>query len=384
MKISAIICAAGRGERAGFGKNKLLTPLNGAPALFYTLEAFDLAFIDEVIVTSSPADFEEISALCAPFGYRVVLGGETRTLSVYNALKACTGDIVLIHDGARPYVTRQIIEGCIACVKDKGSGICAVPVTDTIAIADGGKICEVPDRTSLYSIQTPQGFFKATIEQAYELAVRDGKTYTDDSAVFRQYVGKPALCTGSPDNKKLTYKSDFAQEYPAVNGGEGQAIGIGVDVHAFGGERNFVTLCGVKIENDRGLIAHSDGDVPVHAVMDALLSAAGLKDIGNYFPDTDPAYAGADSIVLLKRVVELISRKGLAPLSVSVTIRAEKPRIAPHICAMQRNLAEALNIQTTRVGVSAGTCEKLGFVGQSLGIEAAAVALLACKPAAKQ
>lgn len=379
MKISAIICAAGRGERAGFDKNKLLAPLNGAPALFYTLEAFDLDCIDEVIVASSPADREEIEALCAPFGYKVVEGGETRTLSVYNGLKACTGDIVLIHDGARPYVTKEVIEGCISCVERNRSGICAIPVTDTIAIADGDKITDVPDRTSLCSIQTPQGFFKAAIEKAYDLAVRDGRTYTDDSAVFRQYVGKPTLCMGSRDNIKLTYKNDFGREYPALNAAEGQAIGIGADVHAFGGDRKFVTLCGIKIENDRGLIAHSDGDVPVHALMDALLSAAGLEDIGHYFPDTDPAYSGADSMELLRNVVRLVAENGRRPLNASVAIRAEKPKIAPHICAMQRNLSDALELPAECVGISAGTNEKLGFVGRGLGIEASAVVLLARK-----
>lgn len=376
MKTSAIICAAGRGERAGFGKNKLLAPLNGTPALFYTLEAFDLDCIDEVIVTSSPADREEIEALCAPLGYKVVGGGDTRTLSVYNALKECTGDIVLIHDGARPFVTRKIIEDCIACVRQNGSGICAVPVTDTIAVTDGGKISDVPERASLCSIQTPQGFFREEIVKAYSLAVDDGKTYTDDSAIFRRYAGSPALCGGDRDNIKLTYKSDFESGYPALNAAEGQAIGLGADVHAFGGGRKYVTLCGVKIESDCGLIAHSDGDVPVHALMDALLSAAGLKDIGHYFPDSDPAYSGADSMKLLKKVTDLIAQRGYAPVNVSVTIRAERPRLAPHICAMQRNLAGALGLDAGHVGISAGTCEKLGFVGRGLGIEAAAVVLL--------
>ena len=376
MKVSAIICAAGKGERAGFSKNKLLAPLYGAPALFHTLQAFDIPTVDEVVVTSSPADFEEISALCAPFCYNTVLGGATRTDSVYCALKECTGDIVLIHDGARPFVSRDIIEGCIARVKDNRSGICAVPVTDTIAVAGGGRIREVPDRSSLFSIQTPQGFFREDIAAAYELAVNDGRTYTDDSAVFRQYVGEPALCAGSRDNVKLTFNNDFAREYPAMNAAVGQAIGIGADVHVFGKKQDFVTLCGVKVPHICGLIAHSDGDVPVHAAMDALLSAAGLKDIGHYFPDTDPAYGGADSMELLKKVAKLIRGEGFAPLNLSVTIRAEQPRLAPHIERMKDNLAKALCIPPERVGVSAGTCEKLGFVGQGLGIEAAAAVLL--------
>lgn len=384
MKISAIICAAGRGERAGFDKNKLLAPLCGAPALFHTLEKFDLPAIDEVVVASSPADLDEVRALCAPFGYTVTAGGATRTESVYNALKECTGDIVLIHDGARPYVTQEIIEGCISCVERNRSGICAVPVTDTVAVSDGGKIADVPDRGKLFALQTPQGFFTEDIRAAYEKAINDGRAYTDDSAVYRAYIGQPTLCEGSRDNIKLTYKSDFVKTYPAVNAAAGQAIGIGTDIHAFGKAQDYVTLCGVKVPHICGLIAHSDGDVPVHALMDALLSAAGLKDIGHYFPDSDPAYSGADSLKLLAEVVSLIGTHGFKPLNVAVTIRAEKPRLAPHICAMQRNLAEALGLPENSVGVSAGTAEKLGFIGRGLGIEADAVALLERKPAAKQ
>lgn len=384
MKISAIICAAGRGERARFDKNKLLAPLLGSPALFHTLEKFDLPAIDEVVVASSPADLDEVRALCAPFNYIVTTGGATRTESVYNALKECTGDIVLIHDGARPYVTKETIEGCISCVERSRSGICAVPVTDTVAVSDGGKIADVPDRGKLFALQTPQGFFTEDIRAAYERAIGDGRAYTDDSAVYRAYIGQPTLCEGSRDNIKLTYKSDFVKTSPAVNAAAGQAIGIGTDIHAFGKEQDYVTLCGVKVPHICGLIAHSDGDVPVHALMDALLSAAGLKDIGHYFPDTDPAYSGADSLKLLAEVVSLIGAHGFKPLNVAVTIRAEKPRLAPHICAMQHNLAEVLSLPESSVGVSAGTAEKLGFIGRGLGIEADAVALLERKPEAKQ
>ena len=182
------------------GKNKLLADLDGAPALWHTLNAFRLPCIDEVIVACSPADMPQISALCAPFGYIIAEGGRTRTESVYNALGKCTGDIVLIHDGARPYVTEQTIYGCIACVQSSRSGVCAVPVTDTIAVAEGGRIAEVPDRSRLFAVQTPQGFWTKDIKAAYELAAQGGETYTDDSAVFRRYIAEPTLCEGSRDN----------------------------------------------------------------------------------------------------------------------------------------------------------------------------------------
>ena len=375
MRVSAVICAAGRGERAGFNKNKLLAPLCGAPALYHTLKAFCLPCIQQVVVACSAEDMAEITALCAPFGYDCVLGGATRTDSVFAALKACDGDIVLIHDGARPFVSREVIEGCIACAARSGSAICALPVTDTIALSEGGEIAEVPDRSALFSLQTPQGFVRERIVEAYERAAGDGRSYTDDSAVYARYIGRPALCEGSRDNIKLTFKSDFAQTYPPLDTAPGQAAGIGVDVHAFG-PGDHVTLCGVSIPHDRGLVAHSDGDVAVHALMDALLSAAGMEDIGHLFPDTDPKYRGANSMALLERVTGLIRSRGWAPLNASITIRAEKPRIAPHICAMKGNIATALGIDGGRVGVSAGTCEKLGFVGEGLGIECAAAVLL--------
>lgn len=375
VKTSVVICAAGRGERAGFGKNKLLAPLYGAPVLYHTLCRFSR--FDEIIVTCSTEDMPEITAICAPFNAKAVSGGETRTLSVYNALKEVNGEIVLIHDGARPFVSEEIIDECIDSVKNYGSGICAAPVTDTVAQTEDGRIISVPERSSLRAVQTPQGFITKDIKSAYERAVDSGKTFTDDSSVYLEYFGRPKLCRGDSSNIKLTYRSDFPTEYPSIDAAEGQSAGIGIDVHAFGKKQSFITLCGVKIDSESGLIAHSDGDVAVHAVMDALLSSAGLKDIGRYFPDSDPKYSGADSVKLLERVIELLKDEGYKPINLSLTIQAEKPRLAAHIPLMKENLARATGISPDRVGISAGTCEKLGFVGQGLGIAAYAVALCA-------
>lgn len=366
MKVSVIICAAGKGERAGFNINKLLTPLNGAPALWHTFKKFDMKEIGEVIVTSSQNDFEEISYLASPFNYKVVLGGATRTESVKKALEAVTGDIVLIHDGARPYVTQKLIKSCIEGVKKNRSAVCAVRATDT---AIYGK--ERLDRNLLYLVQTPQGFFTEDIKKAYALA--GNKTYTDDSAVYGEFIAPPALIDGETENKKLTYKSDFdAPPLPAYKAGK---VGFGIDVHAFG-EGNFVTLGGVRIECDRGLIAHSDGDVLVHSVMDALLSAAGLDDIGHYFPDTDEKFKGADSLEMLKEVIRIIKKAGYAPLNISASIQAEKPRLKNHIENIKKNLSRVLEIPTGDIAVAAGTCEGLGFVGEKLGICAYTIATL--------
>ncbi len=366
--VCAIICAAGKGTRAGFEKNKVLLPFEGATILQKTVSAFDFDGIDEIVVTSSENDFAEISSLCAPFARtKVVLGGDDRSHSVYNALQAATADIVLIHDGARPFVTREIIEGCIQSVRAQGSGICAVECRDTVAVIEKGKIVSVPARESLRQIQTPQGFFRENVTYAYQKAFEGNKTYTDDSSVFAEFCGKPALCAGSPENVKLTYAADFKKEL---------RCGFGIDTHAFGKEQDYIVLAGVKIPSASGLIAHSDGDVLVHAVMDALLSAAGLKDIGHYFPDTDEKWKNANSMNMLEQVVLLLKGQGYRVHNLSVAIQAEKPRLAKYIDEMKNALAGALKIDPSFVGVAAGTNEGLGYVGEGKGITVNAYALI--------
>ncbi len=369
QSVCAVICAAGKGSRAGFSKNKLLTPLGESTVLQTTLSAFDFPAIDEIIVTSSKEDFAEISSLCRPFARtKVVLGGDTRSQSVYSALKAATAEIVLIHDGARPFVTREIIEGCIQSVKTVGSGICAVECRDTVACVKEGKILSVPSREGLRLIQTPQGFFRENILYAYERAEESEKVgYTDDSSVFADYCGAPRLCKGSPDNIKLTYAEDFPQKL---------RCGYGIDTHAFGKEQDYILLAGVKIPSESGLIAHSDGDVLIHAVMDALLSAAGLKDIGYYFPDKDEKRKNANSADMLREVLALLKKEGLRPYNLSVSIQAEKPRLAAYIDSMKNSLSGILKIDPTRIGVAAGTNEGLGYVGEGKGITVHTYALL--------
>ncbi len=372
-KVSVIICAGGTGERANLGKNKLLADLYGAPVLWHTLKKFDIPEINEIIVAAAETDLKEISAIAKPFGCKIVTGGKTRTESVINALAQVTGDIVLIHDGARPFVTNKIILNCIESVKTYGSAVCAIPATDTAVYGHYSVITERLDRSSMYRVQTPQGFYTEDIRYAYNLA--GGKIFNDDSEVYGEYIGEPRLIDGDPDNTKLTYRQDFDKAIPRIALASGMRTGFGCDVHAFG-EGNFITLCGVKIECGKSLVAHSDGDVAVHAVMDALLSAAGLKDIGNYFPDSNARFKGADSIDLLKQVIKIIKDAGYTPANISLSIQAEKPKLAPHINLMQQNLAEACGIAVEQTAVAAGTCEGLGFVGEGLGIAAYAVATL--------
>lgn len=368
--VGVVVCAAGKGQRAGFDKNKLLVPFEGSTLLFKTISAFDFPAIDEILVTANTEDTDEISALCEKFPRcRVVPGGADRSHSVYNALREIRSDIVLIHDGARAFVSREVIEGCIESVKTNGSGICALPCSDTIAVAKNGRIVSVPPRSTLRQIQTPQGFFRENILSAYERAFEsENPAFTDDSSVFAQYCGAPFLCEGSRDNIKMTYAEDFTDKQARC--------GFGVDTHAFGKAQNFILLAGVKIPSESGLIAHSDGDVLVHAVMDAMLSAAGLKDIGHYFPDTDGKWKNADSMRMLSLVADLLKNRGLAVKNLSVAIQAEKPRLAAYIDEMKNAISGVLSLDPAYIGISAGTNEGLGYVGEGKGITVHAYVLL--------
>ena len=366
--ISVILCAAGSGSRAGFPENKVLRELNGLPVLSYSLSAFGEA--DEILIPCREEDEARIGALLSPFpGARTVRGGETREESVFSALREVKGDIVLIHDAARPFVTRETVRACIQSVQQYGSGVCALPATDTTVLARDGTVAAVPPRGMVFTVQTPQGFLSGELKHAFSLAEREGKlsSFTDESSLYAAYIAPPHLFEGDRRNKKLTYPEDFA---PC------ERAGFGIDTHAFGKAQDYIVLAGVRIPSESGLIAHSDGDVLVHAVMDALLSAAGLFDIGHYFPDTDARFAGADSMKLLDSVMALVKKEGLAPANVSVSVLAERPRLAPYIDAMRAKLATALGISPSAVGIAAGTNETLGYVGEGRGITVYAMILL--------
>ena len=373
MKISAVVPAAGAGARAGFSKNKLLTFFRGEPVLYRTVSALSACeSIGEIVIAAAKRDIAYISAMFEKFAnVRAVCGGDTRTQSVLFALRACDSpDYVLIHDGARPFVTQKILSDCIETVRAHGSAVCALPVTDTIALCAEEKIGSIPDRSALYALQTPQAFSYAEILAAYEKI--GGETFTDDSGVYAKFVAPPQIFAGDVKNKKLTFREDFLSDpLPAPR------VGVGIDTHAFGKAQDHIVLGGARIPSESGLIAHSDGDVLVHAVMDALLSAAALPDIGHFFPDTDPAFADADSLRLLERVRDLLAEKGFAPRNVSAAIQAERPRLQKYIPAMRENIARALRISPDDVGLSAGTNEGLGYVGEGKGITVTAYVSLA-------
>lgn len=368
--VCALICAGGKGTRAGFNKNKLLKDVLGIPVLERTIAAFAAAGISEIVVAAAREDFPEIAPLCRKYGATLCEGGATRFLSVYSGLQQIKSEIVLIHDGARPFVSAETVAACIQSVKTYKSGVCAVPATDTLAAAnENGEIESYPVRAKTYRLQTPQGFYLAEIRAAYDQAIQNGETdFTDDSSVYAKYIRAPKLCAGEEKNIKLTYAEDFRKAFARV--------GIGVDTHAFGRAQNYIVLGGVQVPSESGLIAHSDGDVLCHAVMDALLSAAGLKDIGHYFPDTSAEWENADSMKMLAKVISLVRGQGFRPVNLSAAIQAEKPRLAKYIGAIKKSLASALNLPETAVGISAGTNEKLGYIGEGKGITANAAVLL--------
>lgn len=357
MKISLVLTCAGKGTRAGFSKNKILLPVGDKPCFMKALEVFiNSGRITEFIVTANEVDFKEIKFLVPSF-VKVVTGGDTRSASVKNALDHITGDIVLIHDGARPFVTEKLINDCITTVLAFGSAIPCVPSVNTIANVDGDEIKDYIGKAGLYNIQTPQGFIAEDIKKAYELS--NGESNNDDGGIYKQYIKDPHIYIGDPQNLKLTFREDFNKTEVR--------FGTGFDCHKLVENRDLI-LGGVKIPHDKGLLGHSDADVLTHAVMDAILSGAGLRDIGYYFPDTDMKYKDANSIELLKEVLSIVKKDGFIVKSVSAVIMAEKPKLLKHIPSIKENLALVLGVPTDKIGLGATTLEGLGFVGREEGI----------------
>ena len=360
--ISLIITSAGSGKRSGLNYNKIFFPLNGKSVIETTYEKFlKTGKFGEIIITANKEDYEKLSTLFP--AAKIVLGGETRTKSIKNALSLVSGDIVLIHDAVRPFVTEEIILSSIESAEKFGSGIAAHPSPDTVCKESGGEITEILGKDNIYIIETPQGFKTDLIKKAYE---KVDKEYPDDSAVYSLYIGKPKLSKGSKDNRKLTYKEDFDEPF---------RIGNGYDTHELVENRKLI-LGGVEIPHKKGLLGHSDADVLTHAIMDALLSGAGLRDIGYYFPDTDEKYKGISSILLLREVIKLIKENGFKVCNVTASILAQKPKLSPFIDTIKDSLIKELSIDKSNLGITATTTEGLGFIGREEGIAVYSTALL--------
>lgn len=378
----AVVVAAGRGVRMGAAVNKVLLPLCGEPVIRHAVRAFcEADEIDGVVVVASADETEQMrAALCGLEKVcAIVPGGSTRQESVKNGLDALPKEarIALVHDGARPLISRELIARCIRQTEDCGSAVVCTPVTDTVKVEKDGCVVRTLDRSQLRAVQTPQCFFAGELKAAYEAAARDGVFVTDDASVMEHAGHSVHLLESSEVNFKLTTPEDLRRAEDII--GERRFMqrlprtGFGYDVHKLVSGRRLI-LCGKEIPWEKGLDGHSDADVAAHALMDALLGAACLGDIGRLYPDNDPAFEGADSMKLLADVLRRVKDAGYAVVHADVTIVAQKPKLMPYMDEMRRNLENAM--AGAQVNVKATTTERLGFEGRGEGISAQAVATI--------
>ena len=369
---AALITAAGRGTRAGDGRPKQWRDLGGRPLLDRTLAAF--AGFERVILVVHPDDMADaIARYAGPV--TLVAGAATRAASVRAGLDAIDGQAshVLIHDGARPLTPDAVIAGVIdALAAGAAAAAPALPVTDALWQGRDGRVTGTAPRHGLYRAQTPQGFRLAEIARAHRLHPQDA---ADDVELALRAGIEVAITAGSEDNLKVTWAGDFARAERILGSDMDIRLGNGYDVHGFG-PGDHVWLCGVRLPHDVGLVGHSDADVGMHALTDAIYGALAQGDIGRHFPPSDPQWKGADSAVFLAHAGDLARRMGFAVGNVDVTLICEAPRIGPHAGAMQERLAAILQIAPGRVSVKATTSEGLGFTGRGEGIAAVATACL--------
>ncbi len=381
-KIYAIIVSAGKGRRMGSPIPKQLLRYGNSTVLESTLETFaSHPAIDEIILVS-PQDgslddiYDEILKRICHKPYSIVRGGKERGDSVQSALDYLEGigadeeSIVMIHDSARPGVSAEIIDRNIKAMELSSAVVSCIPSVDSIRMIDGESLkkdtaypimeSKVVERRLVYAVQTPQTFRLGAISSAYKTAKTAGYTGTDDASIADFAGMKVAIVEGSPENYKIT----TAKDIPMTT-----RVGTGYDVHRLVPERDLI-LCGTPVPNDKGLLGHSDADVATHALMDALLGAAGKGDIGIHFPDSDDKYKDANSLKLLAEVKSIIGDYAIN--NVDITIICQKPKLAPYMDSMRTNISETLGIPKTCVNVKATTTEGLGFTGEGEGISAIA------------
>ena len=382
-RTAAIIVAAGRGLRAGSGGPKQYRLIGGRTVLARAMEPFcthpDVSMVQPV---RNPDDADIFDGAVAGLAYRPpVDGGATRQASVRAGLEALASeapDIVLIHDAARAFVTAGVIARAIEAAQATGAAIPVVPVTDTVKLVDAaGHIEATPDRARLRIAQTPQAFRFATILEAHRRAAREGRDdFTDDAAIAEWAGLTVATFEGDAGNMKLTTPEDFAREEARLGALLGDIrTGTGYDVHALG-DGDHLMLCGVRVPFHRGFIAHSDGDVGLHAIVDAILGALADGDIGSHFPPSDPKWKGAASDQFLKHAVDLVAKRGGRIAHLEVTMICEAPKIGPLREAMRARIAGIAGLPPSRVAVKATTSERLGFTGRQEGIAATASATI--------
>ena len=383
--IAVIIVAAGKGERASAGgttEAKQYRVLAGTPVLARTIRAFlDLPYVTNVLAVIHADHAARYAALgladkrlLAP-----VTGGASRQASVLEGLKALAPlqpDLVLIHDAARPFATPEMIGAVIAALDTADGALPALPVTDTIKRAsDGRQIAATEDRSQLFAAQTPQGFHFGRIVPAHMRAATIRRQFTDDAEIAEWAGLRVVMVAGNRDNIKITHPEDFARAERILSGETAMEtrIGSGFDFHQFE-PGDAVWLGGVRIPHHARLTGHSDADVALHALTDAILGAIGEGDIGVHFPPSDMQWRGAASTLFLKHAGDLVAKTGGRIVNLDVTIVCEAPKIASHVPAMQRVIGETLGIAPTRIAIKATTSEKLGFIGREEGMVAMASA----------
>ncbi len=373
MTTAALIVAAGRGLRAGGDVPKQWRMLAGRRVADWTVDAFRAApGVMRIVLVLHPDDMARATdypdATCVP-------GGATRGASVRAGLEALAGsrvDNVLIHDAARPLVGQDVIAAVLRALDSHRGAAPALAVTDALWRGVEGRVAGSQDRAGLYRAQTPQGFDFAAILAAHRADPGDA---ADDVEVARAAGIEVAIVPGDARNLKLTEAGDFARAEALMGQAMDIRVGNGFDVHAFG-PGDHVVLCGVRVPHDRGLVGHSDADVGMHAVTDAIYGALAEGDIGRHFPPSDPQWKGAASEIFLRHACDLAHARRYRVSQVDLTLICERPKIGPHAADMQWIMAEILEVETGRVSVKATTSERLGFTGRGEGIAALATATL--------
>lgn len=371
MQTWVVITAAGSSKRMGTMGNKLALEISGKPVIAMTVDAFIQAGFDNIVIVIPPNGHAHYEALLASYEVVFTEGGVTRQESVYKGLQALPASCmyVLIHDGARPFVSSNLMRRVLSSAKEGGACIPVVALSDTIYETRHGELLGVLERDKLGAVQTPQGFERELVMRAHEHARALGLTATDDAALVKALGSKVYVVEGELSNIKITHPEDVIalKPIPQIH------TGLGIDVHQLVEGRPLI-LAGVHIPSVLGLLGHSDADVIIHAVMDALLGAVGLGDIGKHFPDTDARYRGANSMDLLSKVVALLKSSQAEVVNVDLTLLLERPKIAPYKEQMQQNISTALGIDAKRVNIKATTNEGLGYIGAGEGAACYAVA----------
>jgi 2-C-methyl-D-erythritol 4-phosphate cytidylyltransferase/2-C-methyl-D-erythritol 2,4-cyclodiphosphate synthase len=382
-RTAAIIVAAGRGLRAGSGGPKQYRSVGGRTVISRAMEPFcrhpQIFAVQPVLNPDDAAMFND--AVCDMRYQPPADGGATRQASVRAGLEALVSqspDIVLIHDAARPFVTAAVISRAIDAAGLTGAAVPAIAVTDTIKlIGDAGHVEATPERARLRIAQTPQSFGFEVILDAHRRAAREGRDDFTDDAALAEWAGLTvATFEGDPANMKLTTPEDFVREEARLGAALGDVrTGSGYDVHAFG-DGDHLMICGVRVPHTKGFLAHSDGDVGLHALVDAILGALADGDIGSHFPPSDPQWKGAASHRFLKYAVDRVTARGGRVAHLDVTLICERPKIGQYRDAMRARIAEITGLNLSRVAVKATTSERLGFTGREEGIAAMASATI--------